>query len=943
MAEERVQRRLAAILAADVVGYSRLMAADEVGTFDRLRALRREVFAPTIAEFDGRIFKITGDGALAEFASAANAVQSVAAVQRKLAEHNAASPDDGRIELRIGISLGDVIVEGGDLYGNGVNVAARMEGLAQPGGICISGNVYEHVGQSPELNFADLGDQTVKNTDRPVRCYRVELERSGPSQDDAPLTRFAAQPADKPSVAVLPFDNLSGDPEQEYFSDGLAEDLITDLSTISGLFVIARNSAFAFKGQPVDVRRVAEQLGVRHVLEGSVRKAGGKVRINAQLIDAHSGGHIWAERYDGNLEDIFSLQDNIAAQIVAALQVSLTPTDQALTDRKPTDSVAAHDLFLRGRASYHRYTPDDLREAIKCLEEAIEIDPNFAEAYSYLSYCHFQAWYQLGPEFDDNFARANELAEKGVALDGTSAIALTRLGWVQVMLRRYDESIANLEKAFALAPNNADVIATYGQILNYWGNPERGLQMMERAFSIEMIAPPNWEFQFGLSHLLLRQYDEALAGFNRAIERAPKWAPAYLYLAGAYAEVDRLDDARDAIKAVLDITPKFTVKEAARQYPHRLAEFRERILDSWRKAGLPEGWLSKIDAAFERRPAVLPCALRTGAVVTGRLPGRKSAAAGVPPAMADERVQRRLAAILIADVVGYSRLMAADEEGTRARLRALHADVIDANIAADGGRVVKTSGDDTLVEFPSAVDAVRNAVRTQAAIRAHNQDMPEDRRIVYRVGINVGDVIVEDTDIFGDGVNVASRLEARALRCWKAETPAPKSSRQTMCPALRSPWMMMLASVRFSQFRRFGDFKKHAVARAAGFREHFEQIVDECRGAHRAARDVYRDHILVAGAVGLAEPVHHFGAHRQVEVADYADLFGEGDKLERRGFVLLAVETDQRLEMMRPRGQKIADRLEGDFEFASFDQTGEPRHPFRGFVGHRRQGRRTAT
>ncbi len=326
---------------------------------------------------------------------------------------------------------------------------------------------------------------------------------------------------DKPSIAVLPFENMSGDPEQEYFSDGLAEDLITDLSKISGLFVIARNSAFAFKGQSIDVRRVAEELGVRHVLEGSVRKAGGKVRINAQLIDAESGGHVWAERYDGDLEDIFSLQDNITAQIVSALQVSLTPTDKALAERKPTDSVEAYDLFLKGRANVHRYTREHHLEAIKCLEEAIEIDPNYADAYGYLSFCHFRGWVQMWPGFDDTLDRAQELAEKGVALDSTSAIALTRLGWIQTYLRRYDDAIANLDKAIALAPNNAEVYSTFGQVLNYWGNPERGLEMLEKAFSIDTIAPPNWELQMGLSHLLLRQYDEALARFKRSVERIP--------------------------------------------------------------------------------------------------------------------------------------------------------------------------------------------------------------------------------------------------------------------------------------------------------------------------------------------------------------------------------------------------------------------------------------
>ena len=321
-----------------------------------------------------------------------------------------------------------------------------------------------------------------------------------------------------------------------------------------------------------------------------MRKAGGKVRINAQLIDAASGGHIWAERYDGDLEDIFSLQDNITAQIVEALQVNLTPTDKALAKRKPTDSVEAYDLFLKGRANYYRDITENLTEAIKCFEKAIEIDPNFADAYGYLSYCYFiYGWVQLGAAFDENLERAHELAERGVALDETSAFAVMRLGWVQTFMRRYDQAVANLEKAISLAPNNAEVYAVFGQVLNYWGNPERALEMLEKAFSLETFVPPNWEYQAGHSHLLLRQYDQALAGFNRAIERAPKYTPAVLALAWAYVELDRLDDARKTIKTALEITPQFTVKELAKVFAYRIDEFRNRYLDSLRKAGVPEG------------------------------------------------------------------------------------------------------------------------------------------------------------------------------------------------------------------------------------------------------------------------------------------------------------------------------------------------------------------
>jgi TolB-like protein/class 3 adenylate cyclase len=585
MAEAQSQRRLAAIMAADVVGYSRLMELDESDTLDRLKTLRREVFSPTTARFGGRIFKLTGDGAFAEFGSAVDAVNSAIAIQRTLAERNAALPEGQRIELRIGISLGDVIVEGSDLYGNGVNVAARLEALAEPGGVYISSTVYDQATGKLAASFEDMGEHTVKNITKPVRVYRASdepkiVKGSEPQSADTP-----PRLSDEPSIAVLPFDNLSDDPQQEYFSDGLAEDLITDLSKISSLSVAARNSSFSFKGQMPDVKDVADKLGVTFVLEGSVRKMGDRLRINAQLINGADGRHIWAERYDGDMEDIFEFQDNIREQIVSALRVSLTPTDKALTERKPTDSVEAYDLYLRGRALYYRYTPKDLLEAIKCFEEAIEIDPDFADAYGYLSYCHFQGWSQVYPGFDGTLDRANELAEKGVALDGTSAIALARLGWIQTFLRRFDPAVANLEKAIALAPNNADVIATFAQVLNYCGDPVRGLQLMEKAFSIDTFAPPNWEWQRCLSHFLLRQYDQAIASSNRA---GPKFPFAYIILASTYVELDRLDDARDATKTLSEVAPQFTVNWIAKMLPFRLDEASNRIVEGLRKAGLPE-------------------------------------------------------------------------------------------------------------------------------------------------------------------------------------------------------------------------------------------------------------------------------------------------------------------------------------------------------------------
>jgi adenylate cyclase len=484
---------------------------------------------------------VLGDGILVEFSSAVDAVRNALSIQGAMRRHNADVIGEDKIEFRIGINVGDLIIEGDDIHGDGVNIAARLEGLCEPGGVYVSGTAYDQAAGKLDASFEDLGEQTVKNIAKPVRVYRASDE---PKVDTGPELRSAAEPPipDKPSIAVLPFDNMSNDPDQEYFSDGMAEDLITDISKISGVSVTARNSSFAFKGQTIDVKEIAKKLGVKHIVEGSVRKMGDRLRINAQLIDGTDGRHIWAERYDGNMAEIFEFQDDIREQIVSALQVSLTPTDKALTERKSTDSVEAYDLYLKGRANFHRYTHDDLLEAIKCFEEAIQIDPSFAEVYGYLAYCHIWGWGFMFPGFEGNLDQANNLAEKGVALDGTSAIALARLGWVQTYLRRYDQANTNLEKALPLARNNAEVYAMYGISQNWLGNPVRALEMIEKAISLDTFAPPTWEFNVGVSNYLLRQYDEAISKFNRAFERAPKFAPVKLWLFQWLAVASALSD-----------------------------------------------------------------------------------------------------------------------------------------------------------------------------------------------------------------------------------------------------------------------------------------------------------------------------------------------------------------------------------------------------------------
>jgi len=426
----------------------------------------------------------------------------------------------------------------------------------------------------------------------PRRGYRFvgptgeEQAESNPSTKTTATeeTSSALPLADKPSIAVLPFENLSGDPEQEYFSDGMAEDLITDISKISGVYVVARTSSFAFKGVSVDIGEIARKLGVGHVVEGSVRKMGDRLRVNAQLIDCANGRHLWAERYDGSMAEIFEFQDNIREQIVSALQVNLTPADKVLSAHKPTNSVEAYDLFLKGRAHIHLYTPENFLEATRCFEGAIEVDANFAEAYGFLALCHYYGWVYNLPGFADNLDRANELAERGVALDATSAIAQTRLGWIQTFMRRYEPAIANLEKALALAPENAEVRATFGNALNYWGDPDRALEMIETAFNLDPFAPPLWEYYAGISHYLLRHYDEAIRRQTRAVERTPKLLYAYLYIACSHVELGRIDDARDVIRTLRKIAPSFTLEQVARILPWRLDETRDRLLDGLQKA-----------------------------------------------------------------------------------------------------------------------------------------------------------------------------------------------------------------------------------------------------------------------------------------------------------------------------------------------------------------------
>ena len=584
MTTEGFRRKLTAILSTDAVDYSRLMGEDEEATVRTVTAYR-EMMSTLIQKHQGRVVDSPGDNLLAEFASVVDAVRCAVEIQEELRARNAELPEDRKMEFRIGINLGDVIEEGERIYGDGVNIAARVEGLAEPGGICISGTVYDQVKNKLNFGFVDIGEQTVKNISTPVRAYRI---RPDPPTSSPNLAAQRESPPDKPAIAVLPFVNMSGDSEQEYFSDGITEDLITDISKISGLFVIARGSTFTYKGRSVDVRQIANDLGVRYVLEGSVRRAAGKVRINAQLIDSTTGTHLWAERYDGSLEDIFALQDEITRKIVSGLEVNLTVAERKRAGERFTSNVEAYDLFLRGRTEFHRFTETANAEAKRNFETAIKLDSNFAAAYTYLSLAHMLDWVNLWEGYEKDLDLALDIAQKAVALDDALGMAHMRLGWIHNFRGEHDKAIASLERAFALDPDNAEVCSYFAEALNYYGDPERAIALTEKAVRFDPLLPPHLAFPLGHSYFLLRRYDDAVTMICNTINRVPSFVIAHVFLAVVYSEIDRMLEAAAEIETVLKLVPEYTLSLADERFPHRLTEAQNRFLEGLLKAGLPD-------------------------------------------------------------------------------------------------------------------------------------------------------------------------------------------------------------------------------------------------------------------------------------------------------------------------------------------------------------------
>ena len=638
MAEEGFKRKLAAILSADVAGYSRLMDDDEEATVRTLNVYRA-LMTKLIQQYRGRVVDTTGDNLLAEFMSAVDAVNCSVEVQRELAERNTELPYERKMEFRIGVNVGDVIEEENRIYGDGVNIAARIEGLSDPGGICISGRVYDHVENKLNLTYDFLGEQEVKNITNPVRAYRILSHpgaaayrvvkakkavgriwrniaicvsvflilavggvsiwhfywRSATSQiETAAKQKPVLELPDKPSVAVLPFDNMGADQEQEYFSDGMTDDLITDLSKVSGLFVIARNSVFTYKGKPVKVQQVAQELGVRYVLEGSVRRSGDQVRINAQLIDATTGHHLWAERYDGHFGDVFALQDRITGEIVAALSVKLTSDEKEQVARKYTDNTAAYDEFLQGRAYYVRRTPADYAKAVSCFKKAVELDPNYGQAYAALSLTYWESAHNLWTyDLGVSWAEAHNRAERylKMAMQKPSPIAYQAASRLHIDWMQHEEAFALAQRALSLDPNDANSYLAIAYALIYAGRPQEALDFVDKAMRLDPHYPAYYLFVLGLAQFVLEQYEEAVTLFEKALKlNAEDYVP-LIPLSAAQAQLNREKEAAATLDKLQKVLPGIVTISLVRDLPlcsYKNPADRDRLLAGLRMAGMLE-------------------------------------------------------------------------------------------------------------------------------------------------------------------------------------------------------------------------------------------------------------------------------------------------------------------------------------------------------------------
>ncbi len=574
-----MDRRLTTILVADLVGFSRLMAADEEGIVARLRALRAEVVDPRIAAGDGRLIKTMGDGFLIEFPSAVAAVRTAIALQTDM--HKRAGADTGNrpLRFRIGINVGDVVVDGDDILGDGVNIAARLEPLAPPGGVCISRAVHDQVRGKIDAALIPLGPQQLKNIPDAVDVWCIRVDEPAPA---APEPAPPVSP-DKPSIVVLPFANMSADPEQEYFADGITEDIITEISRLPELLVIARNSAFTYKGKAVKVQDICRDLGVRYLLEGSVRKAAQRVRVTAQLIDGSSGGHIWAQRYDRELADIFAVQDDVTGQIVAALEVKLASAGRA--PRNEPRDPEAYDCVLRGREQYRRYSKDGNIAAQQLYERAIRLDQHYAEAYAGLAETYVQDWFLGVPDALD---RAYELAQTARSLDPSLPLVYEALSSVQLFKGQHDEALAAARRWVEVEPGDAEAYANLAGKLQFSGEPQAVPALIEKAKRLNPFYPFYYNFYVGQALFTMHRFAESATWIERSIAQNSEALPCQFFLAACYGQLGDTTRAGDALAEVRRISPGFTIASARKVAAYRRTEDLDLLLDGLHKAGLTD-------------------------------------------------------------------------------------------------------------------------------------------------------------------------------------------------------------------------------------------------------------------------------------------------------------------------------------------------------------------
>jgi adenylate cyclase len=582
MAERTVSRRLAAILAIDMVGYSRLMAADEEGTIARQHAIRKDVIDPTIAQHGGRIVKTIGDGLLVEFPSIVSAVRCATEIQKAMASHESDVSEDRRIQYRMGVNLGDIVVDGDDILGDGVNVAARLEGIAPPGGICISQAAHDHAAQKIGIKFQDAGEHHVKNIANPIHVWRWRPDPQATASSALPLP-------DKPSIAVLPFTNMSGDSEQEYFSDGITEDIITALSKLRWFFVIARNSTFVYKGRGVDIKQVARDLGVRYVLEGSVRKSGARVRITGQLIEAMSGNHIWAERYDRELSDIFTLQDEITTSVTAAIEPRLVAAEAVRVETRSTDDLNAWDLVARAVSHFWKMTTAESDIAIDMLRRAVRQYPDYAPAHSMLAFAILVSthvgWMPAGADRE----YAAQLAHRAAELDDGDPWAYLALGYLAFTARQTDEAVRYFRVALDLNPNFAAAYGYVGWALAFDGRSDAAIGNLQQAIRMSPRDPLNGFFLAGISaaHYLAGRYGEAVDWGRRAVQERPGIIGGHRILCASLAQAGFLDEAKSVLNKVRQMQPNISRATIQESIPYT-AEPMARFLEGLHKAGLPE-------------------------------------------------------------------------------------------------------------------------------------------------------------------------------------------------------------------------------------------------------------------------------------------------------------------------------------------------------------------